>query len=114
MSAIGAANAINIRAGETVLVMPATGFFSSSVIVAAWGLGTNVVAVGRNKDSLDALIRHFGDDGKHITPIILTGDVTKDSSAIKAVTPGGKGADAYIDFSSPEMVGGKHIQASLL
>jgi len=113
MSAIGAANSIGVRPGETVLVMPATGFFSSGAIVAALGLGANVVAVSRNQDTLEAMITHFGEDGKRITPVVLTGDLAKDSVALRSATPGGKGADAYIDFSSPETAGGTHIQAGL-
>ncbi|KAL1881218.1 hypothetical protein Daus18300_001069 [Diaporthe australafricana] len=113
MSAVGAANSINIRAGETVLVMPATGFFSSSAIVAALGLGANVVAVSRSMDNLEAMISHFGEDGQRISPVVLTGDAMTDAAALRAATPGGVGADAYIDFSSPETAGGTHIQAGL-
>ncbi|KAI1134062.1 putative isopropanol dehydrogenase [Hypoxylon sp. FL0543] len=114
MSAIGAANAINIRVGETVLVLPATSFFSSSAVVAALGLGANVVAVDWSESNLAALIEHFGEDGKRITPVVLTGDIQKDYSALRAATPSGLGADAYMDFSSPEMAGGTHIHAGLL
>lgn len=113
MSAVGAANAIHVRPGETVLVMPGTGFFSSSAIVAALGLGANVVVTSRSKDTLNALVDHFGDDGKRITPLVLTGDVTTDADALRAATPDGKGADAYINFSSPEMVGSTHLEAGL-
>ncbi|KAK3167998.1 hypothetical protein OEA41_004444 [Lepraria neglecta] len=113
MSAVGAANSIHVRPGETVLVMPGTGFFSSSAIVAALGLGANVVVTSRSKDTLDALIEHFGEDGKRITPLVLTGDVTADAEALRAATPDDKGADAYIDFSSPEMAWGTHLEAGL-
>ncbi|KAI0007093.1 putative isopropanol dehydrogenase [Xylariaceae sp. FL0662B] len=113
MSAIGAANCINIRAGETVLVMPATGFFSSGAIVATLALGANVVAVSRSKDTLDAMIEHFGNEGKRIAPVVPTGNAAEDSAALRAATPEGKGADAYIDFSSPEATEATHIQAGL-
>ncbi|OBT39046.1 hypothetical protein VE00_10702 [Pseudogymnoascus sp. WSF 3629] len=113
MSGIGAANAIHVRPGETVLVMPGTGFFSSSAIVAALGLGANVVVTSRSKDTLSALVHHFGDDGKRITPLVLTGDVTTDVDTLRAATPDGRGADAYIDFSSPEMVGSTHLEVGL-
>lgn len=114
MSAVGAANVIQVRPGETVLVMPATGFFSSSAIVAALGLGANVVVTSRSRDTLNSLITHFGDDGKRITPLVLSGDdITADVDALRAATPDGKGADAYIDFSSPEMAGSTHLEAGL-
>ncbi|MCJ1386709.1 hypothetical protein MMC17_009835 [Xylographa soralifera] len=114
MSAIGAANSIQVRAGETVIVMPATESFSSSAIVAALGLGANVVAVSRSKDKLDAMINHFGEDGKRIVSVTLTDHVAQDSAALRAATPGGRGADAYIDFSSNGPAQGSHIQAGLL
>ncbi|KAL2018150.1 hypothetical protein VTK56DRAFT_1226 [Thermocarpiscus australiensis] len=114
MSAVGAANSIGIRPGETVIVMPATGFFSSSAVVAALGLGAEVVAVSRSRGTLDAMIEAFGEDGKRISPVVITGDVDKDAAALRGATPGGKGADAYIDFSSPAAAEGTHVQAGLL
>ncbi|KAI9661825.1 MAG: hypothetical protein M1821_009064 [Bathelium mastoideum] len=113
MSAVGAANAIQVRPGDTVLVMPGTGFFSSSAIVAALGLGANVVVTSRSKETLDALVEHFGEDGKCITPLVLTGNVTEDTTALRSATPDAQGADAYIDFSSPGMVGDNHLEAGL-
>lgn len=111
MSAIGAANAINVRAGETVIVMPASEFFNSSAIVAVLGLGANVVTASSNPDTVQALISHFGNDEKFNTPVLLTGDVDKDSAALRAATSGGKGADAYLDFCSS---GNTYIEAGLL
>ncbi len=114
MSAVGAANSIGIQPGETVIVMPATGFFSSSAVVAALGLGADVVAVSRSRETLDAMIAGFGEDGKRISPVVITGDVERDAAALRAATPGGKGADAYIDFSSPAAAEGTHVRAGLL
>lgn len=114
MSAIGAANSIQVCAGETVLITPATGFFSSSAVAAVLSLGANVVAVSRSMDILKSMISHFEEDGPRITPVVLTGDVTIDSTTLRATSPGGRGLDAYLDFSSPDMADGKHLQAGLL
>jgi len=114
MPGMGAANAIGVKAGETVLVLPSTGFFSSSAIVAALALGAHVVAGSRSKDSLDSLLAFFGEDAKRITPVVLSGDVGQDKAALLAATPGGKGADAYIDYSPPMAATTTHIMASLL
>jgi NADPH:quinone reductase-like Zn-dependent oxidoreductase len=111
---MGAANSIGVTAGETVLVLPATGFFSSSAIVAALALGATVVVGGRSKEKLDGLVKHFGEDGKRITPVVLTGDAYADAAALRAATPGGRGADAYIDYSPPMAAGTTHIEAGLL
>jgi threonine dehydrogenase-like Zn-dependent dehydrogenase len=110
--AMGAANAINVKAGETVLVMPSTGFFSSNAITAALGLGANVVAGSRNKESLDHLLRFF-ENSERIKPVVLSGDTDKDTASILAATPHGKGADAYIDFSPPMAAKNTHIMAGL-
>ena len=114
MPSMGAANAIDIRPGETVLVIPATGFFSSSAVVVALALGANVVAGSRSRQSLDALIEHLGDDGKRVIPVVLTGDANVDSMALRSATPGGQGADAYIDYSPPGAASTTHIVAGLM
>lgn len=62
MSAIGSANTIQIYTGETVLIAPAIGFFSSSVIVATLALSANIMVVSRNKNTLDSIISYFGED----------------------------------------------------
>lgn len=110
--AMGAANAINIKAGETVIVMPSTGFFSSSAITAVLGLGANVVAGSRNKESLGQLLEFFDND-EHIVPVVLSGDAESDTASILAATPHSKGADAYIDFSPPMAANNTHIIAGL-
>lgn len=114
MPGLGAANAIDIRAGETVLIIPATGYFSSSAVVAVLGLGANIIIGGRNKKSLRAMIKHFGEDGKRMKAVVLTGEAGMDSKALMDVTPRGKGADAYIDYSPRTAGGTTHIMAGLL
>jgi uncharacterized protein YbjT (DUF2867 family) len=112
--AIGAVNSIGITAGEKVLVLPATGFFSSTAIVAALALGARVVAGSRSKEKLEALVKHFGEDGKRITPVVLTGDVSVDTAAPRAATPGGRGADAHIHYSPAVAAKTTHIEAGFL
>ncbi|CAG8042934.1 unnamed protein product [Penicillium salamii] len=114
MPSMGAANAIDVRAGETVIVIPATGFFSSSAVVVALALGANVVAGSRSQESLDALITHLGEDGRRVTPVALTGDTELDSANLRNATPGGHGADAYIDYSPPGAASTTHIVAGLM
>ncbi|KAL1895237.1 hypothetical protein Sste5346_005382 [Sporothrix stenoceras] len=110
--AMGAANSIGVKAGETVFILPSTGFFSSSAITAVLGLGANVVAGGRSKESLDRMLEYFDNDPR-ITPVVLSGDADRDSAALRAATPHGRGADAYIDFSPPMAANNTHIIAGL-
>jgi threonine dehydrogenase-like Zn-dependent dehydrogenase len=114
MPAMGAANAIGITAGETVLVLPGTGFFSSTAIVAALALGARVVVGSRSQEKLDGLAKYFGEDAKRITPVRLTGDAYADAGALRAATPGARGADAYIDYSPPTAAATTHIEAGIL
>ena len=90
MPGMGAANAISFKAGDTVLALPATGFFSSSGVAAVLALGADVIAGSRDKESLDALIQHFSEDSKRLTPIVLSGDILKDTASLRTATPGGK------------------------
>ena len=114
MPGMAAANAIGIKPGDTVLALPATGFFSSSGVAAVLALGADVIVGSRDKNSLDALVQHFGEDGKRLTPVVLTGDITKDMISLRAVTPGGNGADAYIEYSPPAAAQTTHIKAGLM
>ncbi|CAK7224250.1 hypothetical protein SEUCBS140593_005511 [Sporothrix eucalyptigena] len=103
--AMGAANSIDVTPGETVLVMPSTGFFSSSAITAVLALGANVVAGGRSQMTLDEMHHDvFGSDPR-ITTVVLTGDIEKDIAALIAATPHCRGAHAYIDFTPPMVKG---------
>ncbi|KAH8651375.1 putative isopropanol dehydrogenase [Xylariales sp. PMI_506] len=113
--AMGAASAIGVSPGETVLLLPATGFFSSTAIAVLLALGATVVAGSRSQEKLDGLIKHFGEqDAERIVPVLLTGDLGQDIAALRSATPGGKGADAYIDYTPPTAVGATHIEAGLL
>ncbi|CAK7211450.1 hypothetical protein SBRCBS47491_001130 [Sporothrix bragantina] len=113
--AMGAANAIGITPGETVLVLPSTGFFSSAAITAVLALGANVVAGGRSQASLDAMHRDIYDNDPRITTVVLTGDTETDAASLRAATPHGRGAHAYIDFTPPMVKGAEatHIVAGL-
>jgi alcohol dehydrogenase len=118
MSAVGAANAAGLNPGATVIVAPATDFFSSSAVAAALGLGAaRVVVAGRREETLRAVAGHFSDSdfdfeeqmkgGGRIAVVALKGgggddDVEGDVAALRAATPRGEGADVFLDFASPE------------
>ncbi|KAF7562270.1 hypothetical protein G7046_g1849 [Stylonectria norvegica] len=114
MAAMGALNSINVKPGDTVLVLPATGFFSSSVVSVALSLGAKVVAGSRNEDELKRMVSSLGDDSKHVNAIFLSGDAGVDAAALRAATPGGRGADAYVDYSPPAAAKTTHIVAGIM
>ncbi|KAI8948330.1 GroES-like protein [Xylaria longipes] len=89
--AYGAISNVDIKAGETVIVGPATGQFSGAAVEVASALGARVIALGRNQEVLAKL--------KSTIPLVetvtITGDVEKDAQAIQAFGL----ADAFVDFT---------------
>lgn len=70
-----------VRAGHVVAVVGATGQLGGAAVLVALALGASaVVAVGRNRDSLDSLA---GID-RRVVPVPLTGDRGVDGRAIAA------------------------------
>lgn len=78
--------AVNLQAGETVLISGATGNFGSAGVAVALAMGAGcVIAPGRNEKVLEDLTRRFGD---RLRPVILTGDEQKDRERMKQASPG--------------------------
>lgn len=102
---------INVLPTDTVIVSPATGTFSGAAVQAALAMGANVVACGRNEETLMQITKTFESSGR-LSTVKLTGDVPKDTASIKAAT-GNKGADKYIDFIPPQAAGSKHITSCI-
>jgi threonine dehydrogenase-like Zn-dependent dehydrogenase len=109
----GGLSEIDVRAGDTIIVAPATGKFGGSAVTTALAMGASVVACGRNASTLQTMSTLFSSTGR-LSTVILTGDVAVDTKAMIAASGNdGKGADAYIDFSPPEAAKSNHIQAAL-
>ena len=104
-----------VKAGDTVIVAPATGRFSASAVIAALAMGANVIAVGRRQQALDDLIKAFGNP-KNLKSAVMIGDVEKDTVTLSHAA-GPRGADVFVDFSPPAAgAGGKtpsHILAGI-
>ncbi|KAI8629965.1 GroES-like protein [Xylariaceae sp. FL1651] len=89
--AYGAVSNIDIKAGETVIVGPATGQFGGAAVEVASAVGARVIALGRNKETLAKLKATI----PRVETVVITGDVEKDARAIQAFGL----ADAFIEFS---------------
>ncbi|KAI0873710.1 GroES-like protein [Hypoxylon argillaceum] len=89
--AYGAISGIDIKAGETVIVGPATGQFGGAAVEIASALGARVIALGRNQEVLAKLKSKI----PRVETVVITGDVEKDAQAIQAFGQ----ADAFVDFS---------------
>ncbi|KAF4454444.1 hypothetical protein F53441_3071 [Fusarium austroafricanum] len=100
--AYGGICAAGLRAGETVIVAPATGHFSGAVVEIAAQIGCRVIALSRSAEKLKPLTSRY----PRVTAVELTGEEEKDVAAIRALVP--KGADAYIDVSPPPATANPH------
>jgi alcohol dehydrogenase len=85
-----------LAAGETVIVNGATGAYGAAAVLVALAMGASrVVAAGRNKEMLDQLTNA---GGSRVSSVVLSGDVEKDSAALRS----GAGGGAHLAF---DMVG---------
>jgi threonine dehydrogenase-like Zn-dependent dehydrogenase len=97
--------------GDVAIVAPATGYFGGAAVHVAIALGAKlVVAAGRNEKELEALQSRYS---RRVKTVVLTGDVSADTNALKAAS-GGKGADIYMDFLPPQAADATHPQACIL
>ena len=89
--------AMDLQAGETVLVSGATGHFGSSGVAAALAMGAGcVIAPGRNENMLAELVRRFG---SRVRSVKLTGDEAADRDRMKKAAPGP--IDGVLDLLPP-------------
>lgn len=109
----GGLSQIGVRPGDTVIVAPATRRFGGGAVTTALAMGARVVACGRSETTLNKMKEVFAPTGR-IETVVLTGDVEKDTQAMKLVSEnGGNGADAYIDFWPAAAESSTHISAAL-
>lgn len=101
-----------LRPGQTAIVVPASGHFGGCAVQVALAMGAGrVVASGRNAASLKTI---EGLDGtRRVKAVVLSGDVETDAQALKQASPGGRGADIFLDFSPPQAEGATHPQACI-
>lgn len=108
----GGLDSAGVKAGETVIVAPATGVYGGCAVLVALAMGAGrVLALGRNDQALTRLLSHS--DAGRIFPIKLTGDGGVDAENIVKSTPHDRGADVYIDFAPPQAKGSTHLGACL-
>ncbi|KAF7959375.1 hypothetical protein EAE96_000995 [Botrytis aclada] len=106
MVAYGGFRGIDLKAGETVIVAPATGLFSSAAVEVASAMGARVIAVSRNLSKLEKLAA-----ANQLVEIVqTTGKYEEEPARIKALGP----VDAHLDSSPHEANGSSHIGAYLM
>lgn len=98
---------VNLTAGETVLIAPATGSFGGAAVHVALAMGARVIAMGRNEKVL-AELRDLAPG--RVETVKLTGSLETDLAAISKVGP----VDVYLDMTPPTVTNTDHIRAGLL
>lgn len=96
---------IDLKAGDTVVIAPATGAFGSAAVRVAIAMGASVVAIGRNKEALGRL----AECSDRVTTMLITGNVEMDAKALQSSGP----IDAYFDISPQAAAESTHIRSCL-
>lgn len=96
---------IDVKAGETVLIAPATGVFSGGCVAVARAMGANVIAGGRSEESLNALKARF--------PGIQTVKLTGEPSDVAAIQSFGK-IDAFVDIGPSAATSATYLNTAML
>ena len=96
----GGLSDINLKAGETILIAPATGAFGSAAVLVALSMGARVIALGRNKAVLEQLSSSLGSNFPpgRLTTVPITTDFDSQLKAIKTAA-GSIPIDAFLDIS---------------
>lgn len=97
---------IDLKAGEKVIVAPATGAFGGAAVLVALAMGARVIALGRNVEVLERVAAR----SERVEAVPITGDVQKDTEALQKYGP----ADAFLDISPPAAVKSTHIKSGIL
>ncbi|OAQ67735.1 alcohol dehydrogenase protein [Pochonia chlamydosporia 170] len=106
---LGGLRDVGVTAGEKVIIAPAAGTFGSAAVIAALAMGAQVIAVGRNVDTLNMLKRvpHYGE---RIRTVCVTGDIDTD---IRDITKHGL-ADVFFDISPGQAISSTHFKSGLM
>ena len=97
---------VDVRAGEKVIITPAAGAFGSAAVVAALAMGAQVVAMGRDTESLE---RVKALSPERIQIVRNTGDVAADT---KELTKNGP-ADVFFDASPGKAFASTHFKSCI-
>jgi len=109
--------AIDVKAGERVVITPATGHYSTAAVDVAVAMGARVVAASRNAEGLAKIRSTYSSDDSNfgsgatqgIETVQLTGDIEKDTAAMKSFGP----VDAVVEVSPPAATGATNFAAAI-
>jgi threonine dehydrogenase-like Zn-dependent dehydrogenase len=103
----GGLRSIDLKAGETVIIAPATGGFGSAAVVVALAMGARVIAMARNEIELKK-IKALNPDRVEIVP--MTGNIEEEIAALKKF---GR-INAFFDISPAAAQESTHFKSAVL
>lgn len=104
--AYGGLRGIDLKAGETVIVAPATGAYSGAAVQVASAMGARVIAVGRNLNTLHKIAAA----NARVNIVQLKGNFEEDLASLQQFGP----VDAYIDISPAAANDSTHVRSCLM
>lgn len=122
MIVYGGLRDVDVRPGETVLVAPATGSFGGAAVHVALALGAQVIALGRNEETLREIeegVRRAYPQGR-MEVVVTSGEMGEEEigglirKAAKEVGSRDGLVDVYFDMSPPKASRSPHIKAGIL
>jgi threonine dehydrogenase-like Zn-dependent dehydrogenase len=99
---------INVSAGETVVVAPATGTYGGAAVLVALAMGARVIVMGRNLDALNRIAARSHE--RRIEVVQVTGDVQADADALRRFDP----IDACFEISPAAAAKSTHLKSNIL
>ncbi|KAH8694127.1 hypothetical protein BGW36DRAFT_384430 [Talaromyces proteolyticus] len=103
--AYGGLRSIDLKAGQTIIITPATGNHGGAAVQVASAMGARVIAVGRNAKALQDLKEKI----PRVYPVQLTGDFAEDTKTLSQFGT----IDAFMDFTPSSMASPLHLKACL-
>ncbi|KAF5678168.1 alcohol dehydrogenase [Fusarium denticulatum] len=98
---------IAVKSGEKVIISPAAGTFGSAAVLTALAMGAQVIAVGRNQETLNKVKAL---DPERVRTVLNTGNVEDD---VKELTKDGP-ADAFFDISPGKAINSTHFKSCIM
>lgn len=106
MVAYGGLRSIDLKAGETIVIAPATGAYSGAAVDVALAMGARVIALGRNLKALEALAATH----PRVSILQLKNDFQEDLVALKKFGT----IDAYLDISPAVANDSTHVRSCFM
>lgn len=98
---------VDVRAGETVVIVPATGAFGGAAVLVALAMGAQVIAMGRNQEALEKV--EALDSNGRIRTVHNSGDVEKDIQELTKYGP----LDVFFDISPESASNSTHFKSCI-